>query len=95
MLDEAAIQETARRPANAARQPARIILLGSCARGNGSGPIPPYAGTRLRPLTPCAVDFRYDDEAIHLLAESEMRASIWETLNFTGGELASDREEKS
>jgi HEPN domain-containing protein len=63
-------------------------------RLTGSGPIPPYAGPRLRPLTPYAVDFRYDDEVVHLLAESEMRAIIGETLNFVGGELASDHEEK-
>ena len=65
------------------------------SRLSGSGPIPPYASAQLRPLTPYAVDFRYDDEAVHLLAESDMRAIIGETLNFVSGELASDREEKS
>ena len=34
MLDETAIQEAARRLATAARQPARIILFGSYARGS-------------------------------------------------------------
>lgn len=34
MLDENAIQEAARRLASAMRQPARIILFGSYARGN-------------------------------------------------------------
>lgn len=53
----------------------------------GSGPIPPYAGARLRPLTPYAVDFRYDDEVVHLLAESDMRAFVMDTLDFVASEL--------
>lgn len=57
----------------------------------GSGPIPPYAGARLRALTPYAVDFRYDDEVVHLLAESDMRAFVMDTLNFVVGELGLHR----
>ena len=95
MLDETAIQEAARRLATAARQTARTILFDSYAQGNGSGPIPPYVGTRLRPLMPYAVDVRNDDEAVQVLAESKMLAIIGETLNSARSELASDQEEKS
>lgn len=52
-----------------------------------SGPLPPVSTTRLRPLTPYAVDFRYDDEVVRLLTESDMRSLIADTLNFVAAEL--------
>jgi HEPN domain-containing protein len=39
------------------------------------GAVPPVAGHDLRCLTPYAVEFRYDDEAIHL--NPEMRWGLW------------------
>jgi HEPN domain-containing protein len=65
------------------------------SRLSGSGAMPPYVGARLRPLTPYAVDFRYDDEVSRLLTERDMRALVVDTLSFVGEELASDREVKS
>lgn len=47
----------------------------------------PFAAVRLRPLTPYAVHFRYDDENVNLLAEDEMRTIIGETMRFVAGEL--------
>ncbi|MBK7422895.1 MAG: hypothetical protein IPJ48_07250 [Propionivibrio sp.] len=51
----------------------------------------PYAATHLRPLTPYAVDFRYDADVVRLLAEGDMRAIILDTLNFVARELGQHR----
>ncbi len=61
----------------------------------GSGASPPYSASRLRPLMPYAVDFRYDDEVIHLLTEDAMRDVVTETLDFVAGELDPNRENRS
>ena len=61
----------------------------------GSGAVPSYPAHSLRPLTPYAVDFRYDDEVVHLLSEDDMRAIIADTLNFVSGELRLHRERNS
>jgi HEPN domain-containing protein len=53
----------------------------------GSGSVPDYTASHLRPLTPYAVDFRYDDEVVRLLTEDAMRAVVMDTLNFVAGEL--------
>lgn len=47
----------------------------------------PFVPVRLRPLTPYAVDFRYDDETVSLLSETEMRAIVVDTLNFANDKL--------
>lgn len=47
----------------------------------------PFAGERLRPLTPYAVDFRYDDEAASLLSETEMCSIVAEMLDFVSAKL--------
>ncbi len=47
----------------------------------------PFSPARLRPLTPYAVDFRYDDEAVFLLSETEMRAIVTDMLDFASKEL--------
>ena len=57
------------------------------SRLSGSGVLPPFEGARLRPLTPYAVDFRYDDEVSRLLTERDMRALIADTLNFVDNAL--------
>ena len=53
----------------------------------GSGLVPPVSPTQLRPLTPYAVDFRYDDEPVRLLSESEMRSLVALVMGFVAGEL--------
>lgn len=47
----------------------------------------PFSATRLRPLTPYAVDFCYDDEAASLLSEPEMRALVADVLDFASEKL--------
>lgn len=49
----------------------------------------PFSPARFRPLTPYAVDFRYDEEAAALLSEAEMRAIVTDTLDFASDKLAS------
>ena len=53
----------------------------------GSGPVPTVSPAQLRPLTPYAVDFRYDDESVQLLPESEMRSLVAVVIGFVVGEL--------
>ena len=49
--------------------------------------------TRLRALTPYAVDFRYDDEPARLLTETDMRGIVQEVLAFVSAEIgASDKQ---
>lgn len=56
-------------------------------RLSGSGAIPPVSAGQLRPLTPYAVDFRYDDEPVRLLSESEMRVLVATVIDFVASEL--------
>lgn len=62
-------------------------------RLGGTGPLPPVSTAQLRPLTPYAVDFRYDDEPAYLLSEDEMRTLISPVIEFVASELASPADE--
>jgi hypothetical protein len=44
---------------------------------------------RLRALTPCAVDFRFDDDPARLLTEADMRSIAQEVLAFASAEIRS------
>lgn len=48
----------------------------------------PFPAERLRPLTPYAVDYRYDDEAVRLLDEAEMEDLVAALLDFASEQLA-------
>lgn len=50
----------------------------------------PFAPERLRPLTPYAVDFRYDEEVASLLSEAELCTIVADTLNFASDKLKPD-----
>lgn len=47
----------------------------------------PFPSKRLRPLTPYAVDFPYDDEVATLLDANEMRSIVADTLAFAREKL--------
>lgn len=47
----------------------------------------PFSPARLRPLTPYAVDFRYDDEVVSLLSETDMRSIVADLLDFASEKL--------
>lgn len=47
----------------------------------------PFVPARLRPLTPYAVDFRYDDEVVSLLSEADMRSILTDLLDFASEKL--------
>lgn len=52
-----------------------------------SGPMPDHSSEYLRPLTPYAVDFRYDDQVVSLLSIDEMREIAETILRFVAREL--------
>jgi HEPN domain-containing protein len=56
-------------------------------RISGSGLLPDFPSSRLRPLTPYAVDFRYDDEVVSLLSLNEMKSIVEDMLCFATAEL--------
>ncbi|MBS3936755.1 MAG: HEPN domain-containing protein [Sulfuritalea sp.] len=47
----------------------------------------PFSAEKLRPLTPYAVDFRYDDEVAALLTEREMRSIVAAVVDFASAKL--------
>lgn len=47
----------------------------------------PFSAAVLRPLTPYAVDFRYDDEVAALISEQEMRTLVVAVLDFAREKL--------
>jgi HEPN domain-containing protein len=47
----------------------------------------PFAPARLRPLTPYAVDLRYDDEVVSLMSETEMRTIVADLLDYASEKL--------
>ncbi|MBA3902394.1 MAG: hypothetical protein C0522_01765 [Rhodocyclaceae bacterium] len=49
----------------------------------------PVDATRLRALTPYAVDFRYDDDPARLLTEADMRDIVQGVLAFVSAEIGS------
>jgi HEPN domain-containing protein len=57
---------------------------------SNSGTTPPVALAEVRPLTPYAVDFRYDDEIAALLNTAEMRSITERALAFAACEIAGE-----
>ncbi len=54
-----------------------------------AGTLPPVTATDLRPLTPYAVDFRYDDEIASLMTVDAMRGLVQRVLGFAVSQIAS------
>ncbi|MDP2792913.1 MAG: HEPN domain-containing protein [Sulfurisoma sp.] len=70
-------------------------LEGLLKRLAGTGDTPPTPVQKLRALTPYAVDFRYDDEPVRLLATGEMRAIVDEVIGFVADRLELRQENDS
>ena len=55
-----------------------------------SGALPPVTATDLRPLTPYAVDFRYDDEIASLMTADAMRELVKKMIAFAASQIGGD-----